>query len=332
MKLSGDSHAVQTLVYMILPQLYLSVITAVGSLIACFVINWELAILLSGCVCLLFILGFLYGIYGKSSSRAFRGSMGKLLNVSYEMFVNTSLIHQFGTNVIYFCTIVLTFLKSIEIEDYNTIVNETTKINNLIQVISSIFYTLASGVTLYSRVLLLWAGGILILVTSTTTGNVLTVLFLASICMQSAYKGFTIYGNLQMLIGSLERLFYLFEYQPKTIRSGSIIQQVEGTIEFENVCFSYPTRRDVTVLHMLNLTASPCKIVGIYGKSGSGKSTIAALLAQWYRPSSGYILLDDMKINSLDPFWLRKQVFVLNQESSAIFPDTIAANIVSRNL
>jgi len=179
-----------------------------------------------------------------------------------------------------------------------------------------------------SRVLLLWAGGVVIIGTATTTGEVLTLLFLASICLGSSFKALQAYGNLMSLVGSLERLFYLFEYQTKINRPiGDIKSSVRGHLEFSKVSFAYPTRKDTPVFKTISFSAKEGQVIGIIGASGSGKSTIVALVEQMYRPSYGYITLDGNKLTDLDPFWARKQIGVITHDSEALFSTTVAANI-----
>lgn len=86
-----------------------------------------------------------------------------------------------------------------------------------------------------------------------------------------------------------------------------------GHVEFSNVTFAYPTRSDVTVLQNLNLTIPAGAMTAVVGGSGSGKSTIAALLLRFYNPSSGLILFDGNNVSQLDWTWLRNNVALVSQ-------------------
>jgi ATP-binding cassette subfamily B (MDR/TAP) protein 1 len=66
--------------------------------------------------------------------------------------------------------------------------------------------------------------------------------------------------------------------------------------------------------------------VALVGQSGSGKSTVIALLERFYDPDSGVILLDGVEIKNLKLSWLRDQMGLVSQEP-ALFNDTIRANI-----
>ncbi|KAH7676294.1 Xenobiotic-transporting ATPase protein, partial [Dioscorea alata] len=109
-------------------------------------------------------------------------------------------------------------------------------------------------------------------------------------------------------------------------KSGITLQQVKGNIEFQHVCFKYPTRPDVQILKGLCLTVQSGKTVALVGESGSGKSTVISLLQRFYDPDSGSILLDGIEIQKFQVKWLRQQMGLVSQEP-ILFNDTIRANI-----
>ena len=80
------------------------------------------------------------------------------------------------------------------------------------------------------------------------------------------------------------------------------------------------------MLSKLNLRIEPNKTLAIVGASGSGKSTVAALLLRFYKPGSGRVLLDSLDIETLDATWLRKQIGIVSQEPT-LFAGSILENI-----
>ncbi|OEL13443.1 ABC transporter B family member 9, partial [Dichanthelium oligosanthes] len=107
---------------------------------------------------------------------------------------------------------------------------------------------------------------------------------------------------------------------------GVIIRSVRGDIDFQNVCFKYPSRPNVQIFKDLSLSIPSGKTVALVGESGSGKSTVIALLERFYDPDSGKILFDDVELQALKVSWLRQQVGLVAQEP-VLFNDTIRTNI-----
>lgn len=103
-------------------------------------------------------------------------------------------------------------------------------------------------------------------------------------------------------------------------------QVAEGHIEFRNVHFTYPLRKNVPIFQGLNLDVPPGKTLALVGDSGGGKSTVISLLERFYDPTQGEIFLDGTEIKSIDLRYLRSQICLVSQEPS-LFSTTIAKNI-----
>ncbi|KAL7166848.1 hypothetical protein ACSBR2_037507 [Camellia fascicularis] len=110
-------------------------------------------------------------------------------------------------------------------------------------------------------------------------------------------------------------------------KTGRKLNNLEGHIQFQDVCFSYPSRPDVMIFNKLCLDIPSGKIVALVGGSGSGKSTVISLIERFYQPLSGPILLDGTDIREIDLKWLRQQIGLVNQEP-ALFATTIRENIL----
>lgn len=104
------------------------------------------------------------------------------------------------------------------------------------------------------------------------------------------------------------------------------LPSVRGDLSFEHIDFAYPTRADVPVLRDLQLQLPAGKVLALVGSSGSGKTTVGALLTRLYDPSQGRVLLDGHDIRTLDPQFLRSHIGVVSQEP-VLFATSIAANI-----
>ena len=140
--------------------------------------------------------------------------------------------------------------------------------------------------------------------------------------------------------GAAKRVFGILE-SPTQIDAIAIDAQPEkkridfkgckGKIEFRNVWFRYPTRKEDFVHRGLNLTINPGESVALVGESGCGKSTFVNLMMRFYDVDSGAIYLDDDNIKDLNLHDLRRAVSLVMQEP-IIFNYSILENILYGDL
>jgi len=103
-------------------------------------------------------------------------------------------------------------------------------------------------------------------------------------------------------------------------------EMVPMSVDFKDVSFAYPTRKESLILNGLNLTISPGQVVALVGGSGAGKSTITSLLTRLYDPQDGSVSIDGQCLTEMDPQEIRQNVGIVVQEP-LLFPTTIEANI-----
>ncbi|CAF1486072.1 unnamed protein product, partial [Rotaria sordida] len=104
------------------------------------------------------------------------------------------------------------------------------------------------------------------------------------------------------------------------------IYNINGDIEFDNINFMYPSRKDTPVLRNLSLIARAGQTTALVGSSGSGKSTCISLFLRYYEPSAGRITIDGRPITDYNVQQLRQSIGVVSQES-ILFGMSIYENI-----
>jgi ATP-binding cassette subfamily B (MDR/TAP) protein 1 len=109
--------------------------------------------------------------------------------------------------------------------------------------------------------------------------------------------------------------------------AGEELANVAGEVEFKNVQFSYPSRPETPVFVSFSLRIPAGRTVALVGSSGSGKSTVIALLQRFYDPSAGEVALDGVDIRRLRLKWLRAQMGLVSQEP-ALFATSVRENIL----
>lgn len=107
---------------------------------------------------------------------------------------------------------------------------------------------------------------------------------------------------------------------------GLKLENPQGTIDFKDVTFSYPTRMEKTILKGFSLNIPAGKTVALVGASGHGKSTVAQLIQRFYDPMTGSVSMDGTNLKDMNVQWLREQIGVVSQEPS-LFSGTIRENI-----
>jgi ATP-binding cassette subfamily B (MDR/TAP) protein 1 len=108
---------------------------------------------------------------------------------------------------------------------------------------------------------------------------------------------------------------------------GVKLDNVEGSIEFRDVKFQYPTRATQKVLKGVNLTFKPGQYVALVGPSGCGKSTVISLIERFYDPTRGSIFLDGQDISTLNIRDYRSHIALVSQEP-VLYSGTIRENIL----
>ena len=138
------------------------------------------------------------------------------------------------------------------------------------------------------------------------------------------------YAQIQRAVGATERVFDLLDEPVEEIdlkhESFSSGKRVEGEATFESVSFSYPSRKEFTVLKNVSFKASKGETIAIVGPSGAGKSTITNLILRFYNPSSGKILIDGKNAQDYSLTELRSQMAIVPQDV-LLFAGTIKDNI-----
>ncbi|KAF7355943.1 hypothetical protein MVEN_00923500 [Mycena venus] len=101
-----------------------------------------------------------------------------------------------------------------------------------------------------------------------------------------------------------------------------------GALSLENIRFTYPSRPDVPVLKDISLSFPAGKTTALVGASGSGKSTIIALVERFYdpEPGAGVVRLDGVDLRELNIKWLRSQIGLVAQEP-VLFNATVRENV-----
>lgn len=133
------------------------------------------------------------------------------------------------------------------------------------------------------------------------------------------------WAQVQAGLSAAERVFALIDAEPAVIQTRSLVpERLSGGIHIENLGFRYTEHE--WVFQDFNLNIAPGESIALVGHTGSGKSSIAKLIARFYEFQSGKILIDDQDIRDLDLTAYRKQLGIISQVPF-LFSGTVAENI-----
>lgn len=170
-------------------------------------------------------------------------------------------------------------------------------------------------------------GGVMIIEGTLTTGDFLSFTLLLGFMIAPIVQMSNIGSQLTEAFAGLDRTEELMNIQSeandnlRTIELNKII----GDVEFKDVSFSYEKGKEV--VHNISFRAKRGTVTALVGSSGSGKSTIASLVASFINPDSGIVFIDNHDITQVSLHSFRSQLGVVLQDDF-LFEGTIRENIM----
>jgi subfamily B ATP-binding cassette protein MsbA len=165
-----------------------------------------------------------------------------------------------------------------------------------------------------------------ILAGTMTLGTFLTYSIFLGLLVAPVFQIVAIGTQITEAITGLERTREILDEKIEDEAPGRVVKlpRVNGQVVMEDVNFAYDSRKEV--LHDINFRAEPGTVTALVGPSGAGKSTIIGLIAAFYVPSSGRVLVDGIDLSTVKLDSYRTQLGVVLQETF-LFDGTIRENV-----
>ena len=176
-----------------------------------------------------------------------------------------------------------------------------------------------------STLITIFIGGRLFYDGQVSAGNITEFIYYVNLLTWPIASIGWVTSLIQSADASMQRLNEFLREQPEFKNGTHIPNKFEGRIEFKEVSFTYPNS-GIEALKNISFTIEPGSSLGLLGKTGAGKSTIAALIVRQYDPTEGEILVDGVDIKNWDLPALKAYLGWVPQEAF-LFSDTIANNI-----
>ncbi|KAJ0735326.1 putative ABC-type xenobiotic transporter [Helianthus annuus] len=293
---SSDSLIIQDFISEKVPMLVMNVATFGGAYIAGFILLWRLAIVGLPFILILVIPGLIYGRILMRLSREIREEYNKADAVAQQAVSSIRTVYSFvGENK--------------TVKDYSDALESTVKLG-LKQGLAKGLAIGSNGVTFAVWAFVSWYGSRLVMYHGARGGTVWSVgagIALGGLAFGSAMTNVKYFSDAMAASKRIQEVIKRVPAIDSENMEGEILQQVYGEVEFKNVPAG--------------------KTVALVGGSGSGKSTVIALLQRFYDPQGGEICIDGVRIDKLQLKWLRSQLGLVSQEP-ALFSTTIKENIL----
>lgn len=186
---------------------------------------------------------------------------------------------------------------------------------------------IATFISRAATVLTLWVGARLVMQGDLTIGQLVAFNMLAGRVSGPILRVVQLWQDFQQTRVSIEKLGEILNApaEPGYTGQRANLAHVQGRVTFDRVSFRYsPTRPEA--LKNVTLDVRPGEVIGIVGRSGSGKSTFSKLIQRLYVPEAGRVSIDGTDLALIDPSSLRRQIGVVLQEN-VVFRRSVRENI-----
>lgn len=192
--------------------------------------------------------------------------------------------------------------------------------------LSAMFHPVVEMVSSFGTVIVVGCGGWLALRNYVSIADIVAFLMFLGLFYQPITTLARVIEDLQQASAGAERIFELLDTQPDIVDSKGAkeISRAKGEIVFKDVSFHYIP--ESPVLKKINFTAKPGKMIALVGPTGVGKTTIISLIARFYDPTEGQILLDGVNLKDIKMASLRNQISIVLQDIF-LFNGSVADNI-----
>jgi ABC-type multidrug transport system, ATPase and permease components len=312
-RITGDVDSLNALLSSSVVTIITESVTLIAVVVVMFAVNWRLALLSLAILPILFFATRYFRARIRASSSVERNALAKISGFLNEQFNGMLLIQLFGRQ------------KQSD-EEFDKINGDYRAALIDLRHRSAIFLAVLEVLSALGLALLLYGGGNGVLAGWATLGTLVAFVQYSERAFQPILRLSEQYNNVQIALAAAERVAHMLNSEPTILdpENPKKIVDLKGDIEMRDVHFAYV--EDEPVLRGVSLKIPAGQNVAVVGATGAGKSSLASLLARFYEPQKGEILLDGIPINQLEQDALRRAVVVVPQDPVCI-SGTIAQNI-----
>ncbi|MGZ8793516.1 MAG: ABC transporter ATP-binding protein [Gaiellaceae bacterium] len=312
-RLTNDVEAIDQLVTDGVTSLVQNSLTLIGTAILLFVLDWRLALATLAVIPLMSIATVIFRVSSTRAYRAVRERLGLVTATLAEDIAGMRVVQAFTR------------------QDANTrnfkAVSERYRDSNMETVVlNALYFPFVDLLSSIALAVVLGYGGHLYFNGDVTLGTLFAFMLYVQNFFDPVQQLSQLYNTFLSATAALDKIMDVMEEEPEVLDQPGAqpLPSVDGRVTFDAVRFGYGTGPEV--LHELDLDVPAGTTVALVGHTGAGKSTIAKLLARFYDPRGGRIMIDGRDLRGVTQSSLRRQLGIVPQEGF-LFAGTVTENI-----
>jgi len=312
-RLTNDVEAVDQLVTDGVTTLAQSTLTLFGTAILLFILDWRLALATCAVLPLMAVGTALFRVHSTRAYAAVRERLGLVTATLAEDISGMRMIQAFTR-------------EERAVANFRTIASHYRDANMRTVVLNGLYFPFVDLLSSVALAVVLGYGGHLYFSHQITLGTLFAFMLYVNNFFDPVQQLSQLYNTFLSATAALDKIMGVLDEEPEVLDAEHAVElpQIRGDVDFEHVRFRYG--RGDEVLHGVDLSVPSGTTVALVGHTGAGKSTIAKLLARFYEPTEGRILIDGLDLNDVTQASLRRQLGVVPQEGF-LFAGTVAENI-----
>lgn len=315
-RITADVEQLQSVFSITLAEFIRQLVILVSGIIIIFVWMPKLSMIMLLTFPAIVISAMVFGRYIKKLSKQRQDELAKTNTIVEETFQSFTIVKSFANE----------WYESMR---YGKAVDNIVKISMSFAKIRGVFFTFIITVLFGGIFFILWQGALMLQRGEMEAGDLFSFIMYTGILGGAIASFGTLYTQIASAIGATERIQEILD-TPSELpiqRSETITDlKLKGDVQYKDITFAYPTRKDLTILKGINIDIKAGQKIALVGQSGGGKSTIVQLLMKFYNPDTGHIMVDGKNITQYDLTQFRKNIGIVPQEV-ILFGGTIRENI-----
>lgn len=316
-RLSADLSQIQDAITTTLAEMIRQIIILIGGIILLVLVSGKLTLMLLAVLPVLVVVAVVFGRFIRKLSRQAQDKLAESNTIVEETLQGISNVKAFVN-------------EAFEVGRYNKSIREVVKIAMRGAKFRGVFASFIVFCLFGTIVSVVWYGSHLVQDGEISIASMFTFILLSTFVGAAMGSFPELYATMQKAFGASERVLEILAEENEPIsmheQRNTIRQRINGNLEFNNVVFAYPSRKEITVLNGVSFEAKKGEKVAIIGPSGAGKSTIAGLILRFYETQSGCLLFDGKPSSEYSLTDIRNQVAIVPQDV-LLFGGTILENI-----